>query len=126
MAEDLNAYARPSATALYSEDFFKSLTFLQASRLNLPAIAPPHAVSGWSFSPEIPLSAPANLILPSETTIPAMISVQPILQGMQSAYIKGMRSVKITRPSEHGTTTNHYHFSKVCIVSSTLLKVLTQ
>ena len=113
MAEDFHVFVSPSPTALYSEEFFKSLTFTQASCLNLPVIAPPHSVSGWSFSPEILLSASANLILPCETTVPCMASILPILRGMQEAFARGMRSVRITQPSGHGTTTYNYHFSKV-------------
>lgn len=92
MAEDFHVFVSPSPTALYSEEFFKSLTFKQASCLNLPVIAPPHSVSGWSFSPEILLSASANLVLPCEATVPCMASILPILRDMQEAFARGMRS----------------------------------
>ena len=56
MAGDFKEFAHPNPTALYSEDYFKSLTFLQASGLNLPAIGPPHSckncplMSGKNFA----------------------------------------------------------------------------
>ena len=114
MAEDFHIFASLNPTALYLEEFFKSLMFMQAFWLNLPVIMLPHSVSGWSFSPEILFSASANLILPCETTVPCMASILPILRGMQEAFAKRMHSVRITRQSGHGTTMYNYHFSKVC------------
>jgi hypothetical protein len=106
-------YTSPPKTAKYSATWFKQLTFSNATDIIYPAAHKSHAISQWTFSPDIPSGQAATVIAANEA-VPSMEDLAPILQGMESAYSTGSRSVAVTLTVAGESSSHLYHFSKVC------------
>lgn len=110
-----NDYSKPSPQAKFSSEFFKALTFREVLELDFPDILLPQAPLEWSFSDEIPGSVPSTLILPGEAIL-HINNLQPIMNEWQSAFAKGLRSVKIILPETDmapGANVKTFQFAKV-------------
>ncbi|KIJ91595.1 hypothetical protein K443DRAFT_114809 [Laccaria amethystina LaAM-08-1] len=109
------AYSMPNRYAAYSSTFFATLTLKAASELLYPTIAPPGSVVKKNFEEmfnhEVHASAPATLILPTDT-IPHVDDVLPIIRMLPNEFSKGKRSVTLTLSIGGQETTSVYHFSK--------------
>ncbi|KAL4259473.1 MULE transposase domain-containing protein [Pleurotus pulmonarius] len=109
---DYETFSRPPSTQRYSSEYFKSLTFAHAANLDYPPILPPDSIPSWVWHTDVPGSASANLILPSDV-VPHLVDLQPILRAMPEAFSSGSRSV-ILKLVVNGEEKNvHYHFSKL-------------
>ncbi|KAJ7234080.1 hypothetical protein C8J57DRAFT_1015711, partial [Mycena rebaudengoi] len=105
-------YTSPPKTAKYSATWFKQLTFSNATDIIYPAAHKSHAISQWTFSPDIPSGQAATVIAVNEA-VPSMEDLAPILQGMESAYSTGSRSVAVTLTVAGESSSHLYHFSKI-------------
>ncbi|KAJ8582779.1 hypothetical protein M405DRAFT_687913, partial [Rhizopogon salebrosus TDB-379] len=106
------SYSTPNPFSAYSNNYFQSITFENASSLEFPEITPARSVSHWSFNSEVPATALATLILPNEIILHSD-DLQPILQRMESAFGEGARSVAVEAFINGQAVSRTYHFTKI-------------
>ncbi|KAG5222782.1 SF3b1 domain-containing protein [Salix suchowensis] len=107
-------YSCPSSTQKYSSEYFSTLTFAQATNLDYPPISP-DSIPSWVWHADVPGSAPANLILPSDV-VPHLADLQPILKKMPEAFSLGSRSVILKLVANGEEKHVHYHFAKTTLL----------
>ncbi|KAF9058959.1 hypothetical protein BDP27DRAFT_1239753, partial [Rhodocollybia butyracea] len=105
-------YSTPSPHAAYSDSYFSKLSFSSASEISLPVIAEKGSIVQWTFHPSVPSTAAATVILPHDI-VPHISDLQPIIQGMETAFIDGSRSVVVSSYLGGECVEAMYHFSKI-------------
>ncbi|KAG1811319.1 hypothetical protein EV424DRAFT_1327683, partial [Suillus variegatus] len=111
-SESFESYSTPNLFSAYSKNYFRSITFNNALSLEFPEIAPAGSISRWCFDLDIPGSAVATVILPSEVALHSD-DLQPIIQQMEDAFSKGARSVSIEAIINGQPISRTYHFTKI-------------
>ncbi|KDQ25023.1 hypothetical protein PLEOSDRAFT_1067696, partial [Pleurotus ostreatus PC15] len=109
---EYETYSRPSSTQKYSSEYFSTLTFAQAANLDYPPILPLNSIPSWVWHTDVPGSASANLVLPSDI-VPHLADLQPILKKMPEAFNLGSRSVILKIVANGEEKHVHYHFAKI-------------
>ncbi|KAF9486721.1 hypothetical protein BDN71DRAFT_1374270, partial [Pleurotus eryngii] len=88
------------------------LCVAHAANLEYPPILPSDSIPSWVWHTDVPGSAPANLILPSDV-VPHLVDLQPILRAMPEVFSSGSCSVILKLVANGEEKNVHYHFSKL-------------
>lgn len=109
-----NTYITPAPHALFSKEFFETVTVERVASIaeSYPQISPAGSLRHWEWKDDEPASAGATVILPSEV-VPHPDDVRSITAGMQAAFNQGKRSVMVFFASGGMDYQYIYHFSKV-------------
>ena len=107
-----DSYSTPLELSAYSAQYFRSLTFREASGLHYPTIAPAGSVITWVFVEDIPTQADTQQVMPDDV-VPDISEVLRIIQEACASYKLSKRAVYIHMYSNGKETNYLYHFSKV-------------
>ena len=103
------SYASPPPHLAFSSSFFNYLTIAQAGERSYPLIAPIGSVISAKFLAEIPLSAAASVIIPSEV-IPNYKDLKTLTSTFEEACKEGSRSACHPHHDKQNTSCNYFVF----------------
>jgi hypothetical protein len=115
MSLPYSVYATPRPEAIFSKEYFTSLTVADADALvqrrGLPRTLPKNSIGGLClFHTEEPVH-PSEILLSANEPIPCLEDLLPITQAMEDAYHhEHARAVLVP----FNGTVYTYHLSKVC------------
>lgn len=110
---NFDIYSSPDVNTAYSSQFFNDLTFLQATGINYPMIAPSGCAKHWIFANEVPAAADAILVMPGETVLHSN-DLQTLMDEARGMFNEGKRAVHVSVTINGRRIDNVYHFAKVC------------
>lgn len=98
LATQFEQFLAPDPSAVFSHQYFGSLTFegTLASELRTcyPTILPRHSVKSWTFRDEVCTISTAMTVRPSEM-IPHYEDIREIIDQIPEAYARSARSVRL-------------------------------
>ena len=123
-----NDYVTIPPSTPFSRDYFRSLSFLDLDRVQLPSIAKRSSVVHWFHVPEAPQGPDALRILDGEV-IPHIEDLLDMLSSMEGEFLSGSRGVFICLRVDGQDVNFTASYAKVCsgrsLASRTLLMMYT-